>query len=57
MLFETLPSGLRNDGLNVWFDEWVFKPGDSVPAKIEELPLYTIDQEKKLNDEKIKYQN
>jgi hypothetical protein len=27
---------LRSDGLRVWFDEWVLKPGDSVPAKIEE---------------------
>ena len=27
---------LRADGLRVWFDEWVFKPGDSIPAKIEE---------------------
>ncbi|MCI0354595.1 MAG: TIR domain-containing protein, partial [Acidobacteria bacterium] len=26
---------LRADGLRVWFDEWVLKPGDSVPAKIE----------------------
>ena len=22
--------------LKVWFDEWVLKPGDSIPAKIEE---------------------
>ena len=27
---------LRRDGLKVWFDEWVLKPGDSIPAKIEE---------------------
>jgi hypothetical protein len=27
---------LRKDGLKVWFDEWVLKPGDSIPAKIEE---------------------
>jgi len=27
---------LRADGLKVWFDEWVLKPGDSIPAKIEE---------------------
>ena len=27
---------LRADGLRVWFDEWVLKPGDSIPAKIEE---------------------
>src|SRR3954466_906732 len=27
---------LRNEGLKVWFDEWVLKPGDSIPAKIEE---------------------
>src|SRR5258708_7956106 len=27
---------LRTDGLKVWFDEWVLRPGDSIPAKIEE---------------------
>ena len=27
---------LRKDGLRVWFDEWVLKPGDSIPAKVEE---------------------
>ena len=27
---------LRSDGLKVWFDEWVIKPGDSIPSKIEE---------------------
>ena len=41
-----LPERLRQDGLRVWscppkpsgeggFDEWVLKPGDSIPAKIE----------------------
>lgn len=27
---------LRTDGLHVWFDEWEIKPGDSIPAKIED---------------------
>ena len=27
---------LREDGVKVWFDEWEIKPGDSIPAKIEE---------------------
>lgn len=27
---------LRKDGLEVWLDEWVLKPGDNIPAKIEE---------------------
>jgi small GTP-binding protein len=27
---------LKKDGIKVWFDEWVLKPGDSIPAKIEE---------------------
>ncbi|HMG05762.1 MAG TPA: TIR domain-containing protein, partial [Chthoniobacterales bacterium] len=27
---------LRKDGVKVWFDEWVLKPGDSIPNKIEE---------------------
>ena len=31
-----LAERLRQDGLKVWFDEWVIKPGDSIPAKIEE---------------------
>ena len=26
----------QKDGVKVWFDEWVLKPGDSIPAKIEE---------------------
>jgi len=31
-----LAERLRKDGLKVWFDEWVLKAGDSIPAKIEE---------------------
>jgi TIR domain/WD domain, G-beta repeat len=27
---------LRQDGLRVWFDEWVLKPGDSIPAMVEQ---------------------
>jgi len=27
---------LRADALKLWFDEWVIKPGDSIPAKVEE---------------------
>jgi hypothetical protein len=27
---------LRADGLRVWFDEWEIKPGDSIPAKVDE---------------------
>ena len=27
---------LRADGLRVWFDQWELRPGDSIPAKIEE---------------------
>ena len=27
---------LRKDGLRVWLDEWEIRPGDSIPAKIEE---------------------
>jgi hypothetical protein len=34
-----LAEQLRQDGLKVWFDEWVLKPGDSIPAKIEEGPF------------------
>jgi TIR domain len=31
-----LAERLQNDGLKVWFDEWALRPGDSIPAKIEE---------------------
>src|SRR4051812_17939648 len=31
-----LAERLRADGLRVWFDESEIKPGDSIPAKIEE---------------------
>jgi hypothetical protein len=31
-----LAERLRQDGLRVWFDEWEIRPGDSIPAKIEE---------------------
>ncbi len=27
-----LAERLRADGLKVWFDEWLLKPGDSIPA-------------------------
>lgn len=27
---------LRQDGVKLWFDEWEIKPGDSIPAKLEE---------------------
>ena len=36
MLVRPLAEWLWQDGLRVWFDEWVLKLGDSVPAKIEE---------------------
>ena len=32
----SLAERLRQEGLSVWFDEWVLKPGDSIPAKIDE---------------------
>ena len=32
----SLAERLRQDGLEMWFDEWVLKPGDSIPAKIED---------------------
>lgn len=31
-----LAKRLRGDGVRVWFDEWEIKPGDSIPAKIED---------------------
>jgi TIR domain-containing protein len=32
----SLAERLRQDGLKVWFDELVLKPGNAIPAKIEE---------------------
>jgi small GTP-binding protein len=31
-----LAERLRVDGLRVWFDKWQLRPGDNIPAKIEE---------------------
>ncbi len=31
-----LAERLRADGVKVWFDEWMLKPGYSIPARIEE---------------------
>jgi len=31
-----LAERLRSDGLRVWLDDWEIRPGDSIPAKIEE---------------------
>ena len=42
-----LAERLRKDGLKVWFDEWVLKPGDSIPAKIDppSLRSYSVIEE------------
>ena len=43
-----LAERLRTDGVKVWFDEWVLKPGDSIErnqpktAKIEAGPRFDI---------------
>src|SRR5262245_403676 len=29
-----LAERLKQDGLHVWFDEWVIQPGDSIPLKV-----------------------
>lgn len=31
-----VPERWRKEGLKAWFDEWVLKPGDSIPARIED---------------------
>ena len=31
-----LAERLKKDGLKVWLDDWIIKPGDSIPIKIEE---------------------
>ena len=33
---QDIASRLKSDGVRVWFDEWEIKPGDSIPAKIED---------------------
>ena len=33
---QPLAERLRQDGLRVWFDKWEMRPGDNIPAKIEE---------------------
>lgn len=35
-VFRALAAKLKADRLRVWFDEWEIRPGDNVPAKIEE---------------------
>jgi tetratricopeptide (TPR) repeat protein len=35
-IVRTIAERLRSDGLKVWFDDWEIKPGDSIPAKIED---------------------
>jgi hypothetical protein len=32
----TVAERLRADGVRVWLDEWEIRPGDSIPAKIED---------------------
>jgi small GTP-binding protein len=32
----TIAKRLQGDGLRVWFDDWEIRPGDSIPAKIEQ---------------------
>ena len=34
-LVRPIAERLRNHGLRIWFDEWVLKPVDSTPTKIE----------------------
>jgi len=36
MVVRALAEQLRGDGLRVWFDEWEIRPGESIPAKIED---------------------
>jgi hypothetical protein len=36
LVVRDLAERLKKDGMRVWFDEWEIKPGDSIPAKIEE---------------------
>ncbi|HXH93184.1 MAG TPA: TIR domain-containing protein [Thermoanaerobaculia bacterium] len=35
-IVRALAERLRADGLRVWLDDWEIRPGDSIPAKIEE---------------------
>ena len=35
-IVSALAERLRSDGLRVWYDDWEVRPGDSIPARIEE---------------------
>ena len=34
-MVRTIAERLRADGLRVWFDEWVLRPGDNIRTEIE----------------------
>ena len=36
IVVRTIAKRLRDDGLKVWFDEWILKPGDHIQATIED---------------------
>jgi len=38
-----LAERLRADGLKMWFDEWVLEPADHIPAKIEILAAFSVE--------------
>jgi len=38
-----LAERLRADGLKMWFDEWVLEPADRIPAKIEILAAFSVE--------------
>lgn len=35
ILVRPIAERLRTDGFKLWFDEWVIKPGDSIPSMID----------------------
>jgi hypothetical protein len=36
VVVRSIAQKLQDDGLRVWLDAWQIKPGDSIPAKIED---------------------
>jgi len=57
-LVRQLAERLRQDGLKVWFDEWVLKPGDSIPAKINPPSLRSYGGiEERLEGSKCRMRN
>ncbi|HEX8377842.1 MAG TPA: toll/interleukin-1 receptor domain-containing protein, partial [Pedobacter sp.] len=36
LIIRELADRLKADNIRVWYDDWIIKPGDSIPIKINE---------------------